>query len=67
MVKPYVGDEVRFRGRWNSFEGQRGRVVKSEPHLMIRVQGDTHAMRFRDDEVEVVGDAGDAINMTGAE
>lgn len=67
MKTPYVGDVVRFVGAWNSFEGQHGRVTENAPHLMARVEGDTHPMRFRDDEVVVIGDARDPVNMTGAE
>lgn len=59
----YVGDEVEFIGLHNSFRGQRGEVKAIAPHLMVRVEGDTHPMRFTRNEVARVHD----VSMTGAE
>lgn len=64
-MKPHIGDEVVFVGSWNSFLGQRGRVTANEPHLMVLVDGETHAMRFDRREVMLVIER--ETSMTGAE
>jgi hypothetical protein len=48
-----LGDVVRVVAEWSTFVGHRGVVTQTKPHLMVRLEGDTAAMRFGDREVEV--------------
>ncbi len=61
----YVGDVVLFVSHACSFRGQRGRVTAVAPHLMVRVDGDTHAMRFNPREVVLAVER--ETSLSGAE
>lgn len=62
MIK---GDRVLFVALWSTFYKQRGEVTSTTPHLMVRLDGDEHPMRVRDDEVIAEDDR--EVSMTGAE
>lgn len=59
-------DRVVVSANWSSFFGMAGEVTQVKPHLMVKLDGDTFAMRFGEREVSPLP-ASSSVNMTGAE
>ncbi len=59
------GDRVRVVAPWSSFKDQRGELVTTEPHVMVRIDGDSYPIRMG--RGEVVREPEEVLTFTGAE
>lgn len=46
-----VGERVIVIAPWSTFRGERGVVVQTRPHLMVRLDDDPRPLRMGDGEV----------------